>query len=147
MSEYTPVAVFRPQSGDDVSSFFSIVRKHNVQFAIRGGGQQPLEACSNIDDGITLDLTTLDSIEAKPNDHMVSVGAGAKWAAIYEKVESAGLGVGGSRSGKGGVGGLALSGGLSFFSTREGFISDNVVNSQVTSSTLSLKKIQISRRH
>lgn len=46
-------------------------------------------------------------------------------------MQAAGLGVGGSRSVKGGIGGLALSGGLSFFSSREGFICDNVVGFEV----------------
>ncbi|RAH80341.1 FAD-binding domain-containing protein [Aspergillus japonicus CBS 114.51] len=41
------------------------------------------------------------------------------------------LGVCGARSSKGGIGGLALSGGLSFFSSREGLISDNVFNYEI----------------
>lgn len=58
----------------------------------------------------------------------VSIAAGERWANIYDKVQEHGLGVTGSRSGLGGVGGLALAGGLSFFSSREGFICDNVTN-------------------
>lgn len=50
---------------------------------------------------------------------------------IYDKVQQHGLGVTGSRSAQGGVGGLALAGGLSLFPSREGFICDNVLNFEV----------------
>lgn len=102
-----------------------------MRFAIRGAGQQPLEACSNIDEGITLDLGLLDRIQVRPDDSIVYVGAGARWTAIHEKVEAAGLGVGGRRSSRGGVGWLAISCGLSFSSTRKGFINNSVINFQV----------------
>ncbi|KAI1778061.1 FAD-binding domain-containing protein [Hypoxylon cercidicola] len=130
-SEYTPAAIFEPKSAEDVTKFLRIIKANKVQFAIRGAGQQPLEACSNIDGGITISLRRLADIELKPEEGTVAVGAGALWGPVYEKVQAAGLGVGGSRSAKGGIGGLALSGGLSFFSTREGFICDNVVNFEV----------------
>lgn len=61
----------------------------------------------------------------------VSIAAGERWANVYDKVQAHGLGVTGSRSALGGIGGLALAGGLSFFSSREGFICDNVINFEV----------------
>lgn len=128
-SDYTPAAIFQPKNTQDVAAFLRLAKEKNIKFAIRGGGQQPLEACSNIQDGITVDLGLLTGIELK--DGVVSVGAGERWGPVYEKVQAAGLGVGGSRSAKGGIGGLSLSGGLSFFSSREGFICDNVVSFEI----------------
>lgn len=128
-SDYTPAAIFQPRNTQDVAAFLRLAKEKDVQFAIRGGGQQPLEACSNIEGGITVDLSLLRGIELK--DGVVSVGAGERWGPVYEKVQAAGLGVAGSRSARGGIGGLALSGGLSFFSSREGFICDNVVGFEV----------------
>lgn len=61
----------------------------------------------------------------------VSIAAGERWGQVYDKVQERGLGVTGSRAALGGVGGLALAGGLSFFSSREGFICDNVINFEV----------------
>jgi hypothetical protein len=100
---------------------------------VRGAGQQPLPGCANIQGGVTIDLRHLAAIEVK--EGFVSVGAGARWGKIYEAVQEKGLGVTGSRSAQGGVGGLALSGGLSLFSSREGFICDNVVNFEVVLSS------------
>lgn len=78
---------------------------------------------------MTLDLRQLETVEIK--DGIARIGAGARWGAVYEQVQAQGLGITGSRSALGGVGGLALTGGLSFFSSREGFICDNVVNFEV----------------
>ena len=50
---------------------------------------------------------------------------------MYEKLNGTGLSVTGVRSSRGGIGGLALTGGHSFFASREGFVCDNVVNYEV----------------
>jgi FAD/FMN-containing dehydrogenase len=151
-SELTPAAIFLPRNKDDVAKFVRLLKPlvldGNVGFAIRGAGQQPVPGCSNIENpGITIDLQHLTGIEVK--DGVVSLGAGERWGAIYEKLSEQGLGVTGSRSSLGGIGGLALagtikpaqlffiillivnSGGLSFFSSREDFICDNVVSYEV----------------
>ncbi|KAI1342849.1 FAD-binding domain-containing protein [Xylariaceae sp. FL0016] len=86
-SDRTPAGIFQP-------------------FAIRGAGQRPLEACANIHDGITVDLSRLRGINLNPDTNTVFVAAGEHWGAVYGKVQAAGLGVNGSRSGKGGIGGL-----------------------------------------
>ncbi|CAG9983684.1 unnamed protein product [Clonostachys byssicola] len=130
-SEITPSAIFLPKSKDDVASFLKILQEHEETFAIRGGGQQPLRGCSNIEGGITLDLVNITGVDLNHDDSIVSVGAGERWGAVYNKLHEKGLSVTGARSGNNGVGGLALSGGLSFFSSREGLVCDNVVNYQV----------------
>ncbi|KAL1867476.1 hypothetical protein Daus18300_006320 [Diaporthe australafricana] len=131
--EIVPSGIFLPRSADDVAKFVTTIKAHaldgSAQFAIRGAGQQPLPGCANIQGGLTVDLRHLTGTEVK--DGFVSVGAGERWGKIYEAVQAKGLGVTGSRSGLGGVGGLALSGGLSLFSSREGFICDNVVEFEV----------------
>ncbi|TQS33403.1 hypothetical protein Golomagni_06254, partial [Golovinomyces magnicellulatus] len=128
-SERKPSAFFQPESTQNVVDFLGLVKGTDTKFAIRGGGQQPLDACANIQDGITVDLSRLTGVQVK--DGIVSVAAGEKWGNVYKALDAQGLGVTGSRSAKGGIGGLALAGGLSFVSSREGFISDNVVTYQV----------------
>ncbi|KAI1822651.1 FAD-binding domain-containing protein [Xylaria intraflava] len=129
--DITPVAIVLVKTADDVSAFLKTIKpfitSRQTAFAIRGAGQQPLPGCANIQGGITLDLSLLTGIDLDPSTGIVSIGAGERWGAVYEKLSHHGLGVTGSRSANGGIGGLALAGGLSFFSTREGFICDNVV--------------------
>lgn len=75
----------------------------------------------------------MTGIEIK--DGVVSVSAGERWVKVFEKVEEQGLAVAGGRAGQGGIGGLALAGGLSFFLSREGFICDSVINYEVVLSS------------
>jgi FAD/FMN-containing dehydrogenase len=112
-SELQPAAIFLPRSSDEVAKFVQVMKplalSGDAQFAIRGAGQQPVPGCSNIsNNGVTLDLRHLTGIELK--DGIVSLGAGERWGPIYEKLTERGLGVTGSRSAKGGIGGLALAG-------------------------------------
>ena len=79
-------------------------------FAIRGAGQQPLASRANVEGGITLDLRLLTGIDLNLENGIVSISAGERWGAVYEKLAEHNLGVTGSRSAKGGIGGLALSG-------------------------------------
>ncbi|KAH8766058.1 hypothetical protein F5883DRAFT_460895 [Diaporthe sp. PMI_573] len=130
-SDLKPVWIVQPRTKEDVAAFLKVVSRHSdtIEFAIRGGGQQPLPGCANIQDGITLDLSLLTGIESK--DGLVKVGAGERWGSVYKTLEEEGLAVAGGRSASNGIGGLALEGGLSFFSSGQGFICDNVVNYEV----------------
>lgn len=108
-SEIRPSAIFQPKSAEEVARFVKMSAAGGFAFAVRGGGQNPLPHSSNIEKpGITLDLALLNSV--KLGEGSISVGAGARWGAVYEALEGMGLGVSGNRSGKGGIGGLALQG-------------------------------------
>ncbi|RYP12520.1 hypothetical protein DL767_011250 [Monosporascus sp. MG133] len=128
-----PACIFQPRSAKDVSIFVQTIKPFvlggDTAFAIVGGGRQPAPGCSNIQDGITLNLGLLTGIVIK--DGSVSVGAGERWGPVYDKLGELGLACSGSRSSKGGIGGLALAGGLSFFSSRRGFICDEVLEYEV----------------
>ncbi|KAL3469301.1 FAD-binding domain-containing protein [Aspergillus californicus] len=128
-SDITPACIFCPRSAEDVSKFLKIIAPlatcGEAEFAIKGAGQQPLPGCANVEAGITLDLSLLTGVDVK--DTSVSIAAGERWGDVYKALEGKNCGVCGSRSSRGGIGGLALAGGLSFFSSREGFISDNVL--------------------
>jgi FAD/FMN-containing dehydrogenase len=127
-SDIVPACIVRPKVKEDVSTFVQTIRPfvlaNEAAFAIVSGGRQPVPGCSNIKDGITLNLSLLKGIQIQ--DGVVSIAAGETWGPVFDKLVEKGLGCSGSRSSKGGIGGLALSGGLSFFSSREGFICDDV---------------------
>ncbi|KAK7700963.1 hypothetical protein SLS64_010557 [Diaporthe eres] len=132
-SEIAPAAIFLPKTADEVAKFITAIKSYTLngsaQFAIRGAGQQPLPGCANVQGGVTVDLRHLTGVEVKEGS--VAIAAGERWVNVYDKVQQHGLGVTGSRSALGGIGGLALAGGLSIFSSREGFICDNVTNFEV----------------
>ncbi|KAK8131643.1 hypothetical protein PG984_008081 [Apiospora sp. TS-2023a] len=130
-SDLSPACIFLPKSKEEVAAFIRTIRPFvgDVQFAVRAAGRQPLPGCANVQDGITVDLRSLTGVEVR--DGHVEVAAGESWGAVYENLAPHGLGVTGGKSTTCGIGGLATQGGLSLFSTREGFICDNVVNFEV----------------
>lgn len=111
-SDISPATIFLPKSKHDVAQFVQTFKPFALdgaaQFAIRGAGQQPLPGCSNIANGVTIDLRFLTGLELK--DGCIAIGAGERWGTVYEKLTQEGLGVTGSRSSGGGIGGLALAG-------------------------------------
>jgi FAD/FMN-containing dehydrogenase len=115
-SDLRPLLIFQPSSVAEVVAFVRTIGPFagsgllRLDCAIRGAGQQPLPGCANVDNGITLDLSLLNSIALTEDNSIVQIGAGARWGAVYEKLDPLGLSVTGSRSAAGGVGGLALSG-------------------------------------
>lgn len=91
--ETQPAAIFRPKSADEVSTFVQTIRPFALSgqapFAIFGAGQQPALGCNNIQGGITLNLSLLTGITV--NDEAVSIAAGERWGAVYEKLDPLGL--------------------------------------------------------
>lgn len=130
-SDLSPACIFLPRSKEVVAAFVRMIQAFvsHVQFAIRAGSRQPLPGCANVQGGITVDLRLLKGVHVQ--DGHVQVAAGESWGAVYETLEPHGLGVTGGKSTTCGIGGLATQGGLSFYSSREGFICDNVVNFEV----------------
>lgn len=134
-SDLEPVLIFLPSTSADIAKFVKVVepfvRLGLAYIAVRGGGQQPTPACNNVAQGVTIDLRNMAGITVNPTANSVTLEAGVRWGDVYQKLQPLGLGVAGGRSNTNGVGGLALSGGLSFFSSREGFITDNVISFEV----------------
>jgi hypothetical protein len=109
-SDIEPAWILQPRNKDEVSSFLKAIKPFidHVKFAVRGAGCQPTPGCANIEGGITVDLSLLTGINVK--DGHVQIAAGERWGAVYKEVVAHGLGVSGSRSSKGGIGGLSLAG-------------------------------------
>ncbi|KAI0098185.1 FAD-binding domain-containing protein [Nemania sp. FL0031] len=132
-ADLQPAYIVLPKTKQDVSTFLSAIRpfvlNDKAKFAIVAGGRQPARGCSNIDDEITVNLSHLKGIDVQEGH--VSISAGESWGAVYDELGRRGLGCAGSRSAKGGIGGLPTQGGLSFFSSRDGFICDDVINYEV----------------
>ncbi len=112
--DITPATIFQPESKEEVATFVRTIKPFvasgDAAFAIVGGGRQPAPGCSNIQDGITLNLGLLKGIEVK--DCAVSVAAGELWGAVFDELAPLGLGVSGGRSSNSGIAGLALQGEL-----------------------------------
>lgn len=71
------------QVGDAVSSLVS----RNCSFAVKGRGHAPSAGFANIEDGVTVDLTSMKSVELRGDGSIARVGAGASWLDVYATLD------------------------------------------------------------
>lgn len=127
-----PDCILRPRSARDVSTAVSILRDSNsTQFAVKGGGHNANVGFNNIQNGVTIDMQSLNGVEIARGNGVIRVGAGALWQNVYDVAEKRNLTVLGGRIGLVGTAGFLTGGGVSFFSPERGWSCDGVVNFEV----------------
>lgn len=130
----TPNCIVIPGSPQDVSAAVTILgSSHNeCRFAIKGRTHSPAAGFANINNGVTIDMTSLSSVSVNEDYNIVHIGAGASWLDVYQFLDPLGLSVAGGRNGLIGVGGVSLGGGISYFAPRVGWVCDNIINAEVS---------------
>lgn len=132
-SAIQPLCFVTPQTVNDVSAVVKSLISHgdSLNFAVRGGGHMWIPKASNSDGGVTVDLRGLNSVELSDDQSSVSVGGGATWDLIYNKLDPLGLSVAGGRVAGVGVSGLTSGGGISYFGPRYGWTSNQATSFEV----------------
>ncbi|KAK4989140.1 hypothetical protein LTR50_003476 [Elasticomyces elasticus] len=130
-----PKCRFTPVEAHEISAALLLIKATSCQFAVKSGGHASYAGGSNIQDGLTIDLSDLNTLKVASNGATVQVGAGNRWEDVYTYLDPLGLAVIGGRNADIGVGGLTLGGGISFFSNYYGWALDNVQNYEVIQST------------
>lgn len=103
------------------------VLTHNqCLFAVKSGGHMAVAGFNNIDDGVTLDLSRLNTVEQARNLRTTRLGAGSEWQHVYDKTLD--VVVPGGLCGGTGVGGVSLGGGMSIFLAEKGWTANNIVD-------------------
>ncbi|KAI0123552.1 FAD binding domain protein [Xylariales sp. AK1849] len=127
-----PACVVLPQTKSDVAMFINTVTAiTNCDFAVKTQGHAPAAGFANIDGGVTLDLSWLNSTTINADHSVASVGAGSAWVDVYSTLNPYNKTVAGGRNGAVGVGGLTLGGGISYYSPEVGFTCDTVLNFEI----------------
>lgn len=126
-----PICLARPRVSIDVVTIVKTLSAfHDVAFAIRSGGHNTnkgrrfirctclhvltMAGFADIEHGLAVDLSMMDSVQLNPSAGIVSVGPGARWQKVYDALDPYQLSFQGGRNGKVGVGGFLL-GGTIFF--------------------------------
>ncbi|KAJ5050759.1 uncharacterized protein L3040_002630 [Drepanopeziza brunnea f. sp. 'multigermtubi'] len=142
-----PTCILRPQTPEEVALAVTTLGQAGGAgwaVAVRGGGHAVFPGAANVEQGVVIDLSVMNATsfeactsaceickDADADGGITSVGAGAKWGAVYDEVEKYGMTVAGGRDSDVGVSGLLLGGGFSFHSGRRGLACDGVINYQV----------------
>lgn len=131
-ADLTPSCILRPSTASDVAQAVAILSTTaGCDFAIKGQGHAPVAGFANINDGVTIDMTSMNSSTLACDGSIVQVAAGASWLDVYQYLDPFQVAVAGGRNGLVGAGGLLVGGGISHFSPRVGWACDNVVNHEV----------------
>ncbi|KAL4789171.1 hypothetical protein BDV19DRAFT_374555 [Aspergillus venezuelensis] len=130
-----PTCIIQPGSADDVSIAVQILTGAGgdspCKFAVRSGGHMTWAGANNIDTGVTIDLSHMNSTVYNKEAKTASILPGSRWEAVYKNLEAYNVVVPGGRTGPVGVGGFLLGGGNSFHAARVGLACDNVINYEV----------------
>lgn len=119
-----PAAVLHVAGVDDVVAAVRWGRGHGVPVAAQPTGHAPRSA---VDGTLLLRTGALQGIEVDSVRRTVTVGAGVKWGALMAELDGTGLvGLCGS-NGDVSVVGLALGGGVSWFTRKHGFTANSVI--------------------
>lgn len=129
----TPACRLSPRSTSEVSSAVQQLANLHCRFAIRGAGHMTWAGAANIQDGVTIDLSSMSHVSVSADRKLTSAGPGCRWRNIYNVLDPMNLTVVGGRVDDVGIGGLTVGGGNSWFATRYGFVCDNIVNFEVSS--------------
>lgn len=105
----------------------SLASSNSGSFAVCGGGHTWVPGAASSPGGVTIDLRGLDSVELSADRSTVSVGAGATWYLVYDKLDRLGMSVAGGV----GVSGLTLDGGLLYFGTEHGWTPSQAASFEV----------------
>ena len=131
-ADLTPACIVVPGDSADISKVVSLIGGNDgCPSAVKGNTHAPAAGFANIEDGITIDMTSLNIVSFDADAHVASIGGGAKWLDVYAYLDAFNVSVAGGRNGLVGVGGLTLGGGISHFAARVGWACDNVVNFEV----------------
>lgn len=129
--DYVPHCRVAASDASDVSAFINAISDTQTPFAVRSGGHSFLPGASNIDRGVTLDLSNLNKIELSEDKKTVLLQPAARWIDVYRALEQHTLSVTGGRAPSVGVGGYVLGGGSSWNSNRYGWSCDSVLEFEV----------------
>ncbi|KAF2158555.1 hypothetical protein M409DRAFT_30959 [Zasmidium cellare ATCC 36951] len=130
-----PSCIFQPISVDDVSTALRTFMIGDCAFAVKSGGGAPNAGDNDIDNGITVDLGALNDVTVASNGQVVQTGSATIYYQILKALDHTDIKIPGACCNWVATSGLALTGGISMFSSRAGFVADSMVNFEVVLGT------------
>ncbi len=122
-----PQVIVRCRTEGDVVEAIAFARRHGLELAVRAGGH--CFAGRSSTDGLLVDVGPIDAVHVA--DDVVTVGAGARLAGVYDALDARGLTIAAGCGPTVGIAGLALGGGLGILGRRHGLTSDQLVSARV----------------
>lgn len=108
----TPTGRATPYNSVDVSMMVSMLANRDCEFAVRSGGHMAWAGASNINEGVTIDLSEVKEISLGEynGEKVVHLGPGARWGDVYKFLAKHDQVTPGANVASVGVGGFLLGG-------------------------------------
>ncbi|MFR9753221.1 FAD-binding oxidoreductase [Nocardia sp. 004] len=124
----SPRALVFCRNTEDVVNALRYARENDIPFRARSG-RHSLEGWSSVDDGITIDVSSLKSVEIDPQAMTATVGTGLTQGELVDALAPYGFPTGDEATV--GLGGLILGGGIGLFCRRMGVACDNLLSAEL----------------
>lgn len=111
-AQLQPACIVQPRSAEDVALTVKTLTgpAQTCKFAVRSGGHTTWPGAAGIEDGVTIDLSTMNSTVYNKEAGTASILPGSRWQQVYKTLEPYGVTVPGGRGGPVGVGGFLVGG-------------------------------------
>jgi FAD/FMN-containing dehydrogenase len=130
MIDRRPGLILRCTSTQDVVAAVTVAREHGLPPAVRCGGHNVAGKAMS-DGGLTIDLSGLREVTVDPDRKLVHASGGCLLGNVDAATAPHGLVVPAGIMSETGVAGLALGGGIGWFSRKHGLTCDNFVSLEV----------------
>jgi len=130
MIDKRPGLILRPRSTADVVTAVNLARENGLRPAVRCGGHS-VSGKAMSEGGLTIDLGLLREVTVDAERHLVHVSGGCRLGDVDAATAPHGLVVPAGIMSETGVAGLALGGGIGWFSRRYGLTCDQFVSLEV----------------
>ena len=130
MIDRHPALIARCASTDDVVHTIELARTHDIVISVRGGGHNAA-GTAICDDGIVIDLSTMQRVDVDVDTATVRADGGATIGVLDAATQPHGLAVPMGVVTETGIAGLTLGGGYGWLRRKYGLSCDNLVAAEV----------------
>jgi FAD/FMN-containing dehydrogenase len=127
---HRPAVVVRCAGAADVIAAVGFARSTGLTIAVRGGGHS-VAGFSTCDDGMVIDLASMNAVRVDPAAMRATVGGGAVWADVDHETQAHGLATTGGLISTTGIAGFTLGGGIGWAMRKFGLACDNLAEADV----------------